>query len=71
MKIEDVADNAEQTITNAELYDANQYMVVTLENSCVEGHRYRMNVSEFRGELGEDLDGLYRSEYINEFGKQK
>ena len=71
LKIEDVADNETQTIDDAFLYQPNDYMVVTLKEECVAGHTYRMIISEFFGELGDDLDGLYRSEYVDEFGQKK
>ena len=71
LKIENVTDNAEQTIVDAFLFEENDYMVVTLDENCVEGYTYRMSISEFFGELGDDLDGLYRSEYVNELGEKK
>ena len=71
LKIEDVTDNAGQTIDDAFFYQPNDYMVVTLKEECVAGHTYRMSISEFSGELGDDLDGLYRSEYVDDFGRKK
>ena len=71
MKIVDKADNSEPAIVDVMFYQANAYIVVTLESPCVEGHIYEISFSDFRGELGEDHEGLYRSEYENENGEKR
>ena len=71
MKIVDKSDNSEPAIADVMFYERNAYIVVTLESACVEGHIYEISFSDFWGELGDDLDGLYRSEYVNENGENR
>uniref|UniRef100_H2YEN6 Aminopeptidase n=1 Tax=Ciona savignyi TaxID=51511 RepID=H2YEN6_CIOSA len=51
------------------LYDVNQYLVVELVEQMVGGGEYSL-LTEFQGELADDLGGLYRSSYINSAGNQ-
>lgn len=54
-------------ITRTWLETTTQYLVVQLEAPLQQGQHYRL-VSSFTGELADDLDGFYRSEYDDELG---
>ena len=64
--------SAEQiTISDVWFYEPNDYMIVNLTEDCTAGTDYEIVFTEFWGELGDDLDGLYRSEYVNEAGETR
>nr|XP_006629062.1 PREDICTED: aminopeptidase N [Lepisosteus oculatus] len=47
-----------------------QYLVVQLQNSLEAGKSYKL-ITDFQGELADDLAGFYRSVYTEEDGTQK
>uniref|UniRef100_H2YKR7 Aminopeptidase n=1 Tax=Ciona savignyi TaxID=51511 RepID=H2YKR7_CIOSA len=46
----------------------NEYIVIKTTSPCEAGKMYTMFADDFTGELGDDLTGIYRSEYKNEAG---
>lgn len=54
-------------ITRTWLQPTTQYLVVQLGSPLQQGQRYRL-FSIFTGELADDLNGFYRSEYVDESG---
>uniref|UniRef100_H2YKR8 Aminopeptidase n=1 Tax=Ciona savignyi TaxID=51511 RepID=H2YKR8_CIOSA len=44
------------------------YIVIKTTSPCEAGKMYTMFADDFTGELGDDLTGIYRSEYKNEAG---
>ena len=71
VRIRDVNSSAEQTINDVWFYEPNYYMIVDLAEDCKEGADYKIEFTDFWGELGDDLNGLYRSEYVNEDGETR
>ncbi|XP_078493564.1 aminopeptidase N isoform X1 [Ciona intestinalis] len=49
------------------LYEPNQYLIVELQSNMTIGSSYTL-ITEFHGELADDLGGLYRSTYTNAAG---
>jgi len=45
--------------------------VIQTETSCEEGKTYNFTAKGFQGILGDDLYGLYKSEYVNENGEHR
>ena len=66
-----MTDGTALSIVDYMLYPKNEYIVVTTESPCVKDHVYEMSADNFWGELGDDLTGLYRSEYVNEKGENR
>ena len=50
-----------------DLYEPYEYLVVKMKADFVAGSNYTL-ATEFRGELANDLRGLYRSTYTNADG---
>uniref|UniRef100_H2Y8Z9 Aminopeptidase n=1 Tax=Ciona savignyi TaxID=51511 RepID=H2Y8Z9_CIOSA len=50
------------------LYDMNQFLIVELDAELVQGQNYSLH-TQFKGELADDLTGLYRSTYTDINGK--
>ena len=71
VRITEVNSSAEQTVIDVWFYEPNYYMIVDLAEDCNEGTDYKIEFTNFRGELGDDLNGLYRSEYVNEDGETR
>ena len=70
-QIIDVNDGTELIVNDVDLYERNEYLILKTEKSCVKGHEYNLSIASFSGELGDDLDGLYRSEYVDEYGRNR
>lgn len=56
-------------VANTMFYEPNQYFVVETAENCVKGQMYTLAFNNFKGELADDLDGLYRSEYDKSTGE--
>lgn len=44
-------------------YEDNQFIVFETKAECEVGTNYKLSADSYIGELADDLDGLYRSEY--------
>ena len=64
-----VSDGSSFGIKSTLFYTKNYYLVIEFNSVCEENEDYQFSAPSFKGELGTDLDGLYRSEYVNEDGK--
>uniref|UniRef100_H2Y8Z8 Aminopeptidase n=1 Tax=Ciona savignyi TaxID=51511 RepID=H2Y8Z8_CIOSA len=65
-----LADESGAAISIAQwwLYDMNQFLIVELDAELVQGQNYSLH-TQFKGELADDLTGLYRSTYTDINGK--
>jgi len=64
-------DGTEQKIINSFFYLPNDYLVLQTEAPCEEGKMYNFTAANFQGILGDDMYGLYKSEYMNEKGEER
>jgi len=64
-----VSDGSSFGIKSTLFYTKNYYLVIEFNSVCEANEDYQFSAPSFKGELGTDLDGLYRSEYVNEDGK--
>uniref|UniRef100_H2XYF3 Aminopeptidase n=1 Tax=Ciona intestinalis TaxID=7719 RepID=H2XYF3_CIOIN len=71
IKIFEDKTSSEVTVESNTPYRPNQYIVIKTSSPCVVGDTYTMVADSFHGELGDDLTGIYRSEYDNEFGEHR
>jgi len=62
---------AEQKIIKSFFYLPNEYLVLQTEAPCQEGKMYNFTANSFQGILGDDMYGLYKSEYTNENGEKR
>lgn len=51
-----------------DFYAPNAFLYFVLEDECMQGMNYTLEFPAFKGELNADLDGFYRSEYVDENG---
>jgi len=61
----------QQTIERFFFYEDNDYLVLETVAPCQSGAKYTFKAPSFHGELGDDLYGLYKSEYVNEEGENR
>ncbi|CAK8692596.1 unnamed protein product [Clavelina lepadiformis] len=61
----DETEGKELTIDSIEFFRPNEYLIIRTATPCVEGNTYNLTANEFQGELADDLNGIYRSEYDN------
>ena len=64
-------DGVEQKIIKSFFYLPNEYLVLQTEAPCQEGKMYNFTANSFQGILGDDMYGLYKSEYMNEKGEKR
>ncbi|KAM9376141.1 aminopeptidase Ey-like [Pholidichthys leucotaenia] len=61
-----VGDNVKApSITKSWLQNETQYLVLELDAKLIKNEKYQLH-TDFRGELADDLAGLYRSEYMED-----
>jgi len=59
---------SDQRIIEHFLYQPNDYLVLKTATPCEEGKFYNFTATGFQGILGDDIYGLYKSEYLTESG---